>query len=332
MLRLAFLLLFTCLPIFGQQQPGPPTNAPSAADTQADGSGTNHTEQSVATIAGSTAQPSTSVPDLKPDAHGNLSQEQMQQLFRVVAEKDLQNDKKLRDYTYTERDEEHKLDGKGKVKSTESSTFEIVEIYGKQVQRRIAKNDKPLSAKDAAKEEEKIQKIIEKRKNESEGDRKKREKQEAKEQEEGRQWVREVADAFNFRLVGSEQIEGRDNWVIEGEPRPGFQPHLKYANYLSDFHGRVWIDKEDLQFVKMDVECIKTASWGLFVARMHKGSRFIVEQTRVNDEVWLPKHVAVKVDVRVALFKNFNVNEDDTYHDYKKFRTSAKIVGVQEVK
>jgi len=256
----------------------------------------------------------------------------MQQLFRVVAEKDLQNDKKLRDYIYTERDEEHKLDGKGKVKSTESETFEIVEIYGKQVQRRIAKNDQPLSAKDAAKEEEKIQKMIEKRKNESEGDRKKREKQEAKEQEEGRQWVREVADAFNFRLVGSEQIEGRDNWVIQGEPRPGFQSHLKYANHLSDFHGRVWIDKEDLQFVKMDVECIKTASWGLFVARIHKGSRFIVEQTRVNDEVWLPKHVAVKVDVRVALLKNFNVNEDVTYRDYKKFRTSAKIVGVQEVK
>ena len=256
----------------------------------------------------------------------------MQQLLRIVAEKDIENDKKQKDYTYIERDEQHKLDGKGNVKSTESETFEIIEIYGKQLQRRIAKNDQPLSAKDAAKEEEKIQKAIEKRKNESDADREKREKREARDLEEGRQWVREIADAYNFRLVASEQIEGRDNWVIEGEPRLGFRPHLKYANYLPDFHGRVWIDKEDLQWTKMDVECINTASWGLFIARVHKGSRFIVEQTRVNDEVWLPRHAAVKVDVRVALFKNFNVDEDDTYRDYKKFRTSAKIVGMQEVK
>jgi hypothetical protein len=273
-----------------------------------------------------------SLPDLTPDAKGNLSQEQMQQLFHVVAEKDIENDKKQRDYTYIERDEEHKLDGKGEVKSTESETFEVMEIYGRHMHRRIAKNDQPLSEKDAAKEEEKIQKMMEKRKNESEADRRKREEQEEKQREEGRQWVREVADAYNFRLVGTEQIEGRDNWVIEGEPRPGYIPHLKDAKYLPYFHGRVWIDQKELQLTKLDVECIDTLSWGLVVARLHKGSRLIVEQTRVNDEVWLPKHEAVKLNARVALLKNVNIDEDDTYRDYKKFRATAKIVGVGEVK
>jgi len=104
----------------------------------------------------------------------------MHQLFRVVADKDIENDKKLRDYTYIERDEEHKLDGKGGVKSTEVKTYEVLEIYGEQVQRLIEKDDKPLDSKEAAKEEEKIQKIIDKRKNESEGDRKKREEKEQK--------------------------------------------------------------------------------------------------------------------------------------------------------
>ena len=88
--------------------------------------------------------------DLKPDANGALSQEQMQQLFRVVADKDIENDKRLRDYTYIERDEEHKLDGKGQIKSTEVKTYELMEIYGEQVQRLIEKGDKPLDAKDAA--------------------------------------------------------------------------------------------------------------------------------------------------------------------------------------
>jgi hypothetical protein len=57
----------------------------------------------------------------------------------------------------------------------------------------------------------------------------------------------------------------------------------------------------------------------------------VIEQTRVNDEVWLPKHVTVKVDVRVALLKEFNVNEEQTYRDYKKFRATARIVGVGDV-
>ena len=82
----------------------------------------------------------------------------------------MENDKKQKDYTYIQREEEHKLDGKGQVKSTEIKTSEIMELYGDQVERLIAKDDKPLPDKDAKKEEEKIQKLIEKRKNESEED------------------------------------------------------------------------------------------------------------------------------------------------------------------
>jgi hypothetical protein len=278
------------------------------------------------------APTATSSIDLKPDAHGALSQEQMQELFRIVADKDIENDKRLRDYTYIERDEEHKLDGQGQTKSTDSKTYEVMELYGEQAQRLIAKDDKDLSPKDAAKEEEKIQKIIDKRKNESDDARRKREQKEEKEREEDRQFVHEIADAYNFHLVGTESLGGREAWVIDGEPRPGYEPHMKYAKFLPKFRGRVWIDKDDTQWAKMDIEAIDTVSLGLFLARFHKGSRIVVEQTRVNDEVWLPKHVTVKLDVRLALLKNFNVEEEQTFRDYKKFRATARIVGVGEVK
>ncbi|HZW94921.1 MAG TPA: hypothetical protein VFF64_18380 [Candidatus Eremiobacteraceae bacterium] len=274
----------------------------------------------------------TSLIDLTPDANGKLSQGQMQQLFRVVADKDTENDKRLRDYTYIERDEEHKLDGKGQTKSTKSETYEVMELYGEQAQRLIEKDGKALSPKDAAKEEEKIQKIIDKRKSESEDAHRKREQKEEKEREEGRQFVHEIADAYNFHLVGTESLGGRDAWVIDAEPRPGYEPHMKYAKFLPKFRGRVWIDKEETQWAKMDIQCIDTVSLGLFLARFHKGSRIVVEQTRVNDEVWVPKHVNVKVDVRLALVKNFNVEEEQTFRDYKKFRATARIVGVGEVK
>ena len=86
-----------------------------------------------------------------------------------------------------------------------------------------------------------------------------------------------------------------------------------------------------MQLAKLDVEALDTVSWGLFLARFHKGSRFILDQTRVNDEVWLPQHLAVKIDVRLALLKNFDANIEQSYSDYKKFRTSTRIVGMHEI-
>jgi hypothetical protein len=265
-------------------------------------------------------------------ANPQLSQDQIRALIRQVADKDIENDKKQSAYTYIQREEEHKLDGDGKVKSSESKTQEIMVLYGEQVERLIAKDDKPLPERDAAKEEERIQKLTDKRKNETEEQRKKRLEKEEKDREDGRKFVSEVADAYNFRLIGTESVDGRETYVIDAEPRPDFQPHFKEAKILPKFRFRAWIDQAESQWVKLDAECIDTVSLGWFLARIHKGSRLLIDQTRINDEVWLPRHVALKVDVRLALLKNFNVEADVTYRDYKKFRIDTKIVPVGELR
>jgi hypothetical protein len=272
--------------------------------------------------------------EVRPEsaAPTTLSNDQIKNLIRDAAEKDIENDRRQRDYTYVERVEEHKLNGKGEVSSTEVRTYDVMEIYNEQCRRLTAKNDKPLSPKDAAKEEEKIQKMIDKRQNETDSQRAKRLKEEEKDREETRQFVKEIADAYNFTLMGTELLDGRETYVIDGEPRPGFEPKRKEAKILPKFRFRVWIDRAENQWVKLDAQCIDTVSFGLFLARIHKGSRILIDTTRVNNEVWLPRHIAVHVDVRLALLKNFNVEEDLTYKDYKKFHAESKIVGMEEVK
>jgi hypothetical protein len=261
----------------------------------------------------------------------SLSQQQIQELIRKTADNDLQNNKMQRDYTYTQRQVERKLDGHGAVKSTEIRTSEIMELYGEPVERLVSKDDKPLSAKDADKEEKKIQKLIDERKNESSEQRRKREDREEKEREQGRLFVREIADAYNFHLAGIESLDSRATYVIDAEPRPGYVPHLKDAKFLPKFRFRAWIDKDESQWKKLDVQCLDTVSFGWVLARIHKGSRIILEQTRVNDEVWLPQHVALKLDARVALLKEYNIESDLTYSNYKKFHTDTKIVIGEEV-
>ncbi len=267
-----------------------------------------------------------------PANSSTLSQEQIRDLIRLSADKDLENDKKLRDYTYVERQEERHLDGKGKVKSTETKTYDIMEIYGEPVEKLVAKNDKPLSAKEAQKEDEKIQKLIDKRKNESESDRKRRLEKEQKDRDEELQFVGEVADAYNFKFVGIEKLQGRDNYVIDGDPKPGYQPVHKEAKILPKTRFRVWIDKGDSQMAKLDVQFIDNVSFGLFLARLHKGSRLIIENTRVNDEVWLQQRVSVTADVRLALLKDLDLDVEVTDRDYKKFRSATKIVPIGELR
>jgi hypothetical protein len=249
--------------------------------------------------------------DLKPDASGAVPPEQIRELLRRAEERDLENDKRQRDYTYIERVERYTLDRQGSVKKSEAWTSEVLEIYGEPVERRTAKDDKPLPADEAKKEDEKIQKLIDKR-------------------EEDRKFVLEIADAFNFRLIGSEVIDGRDTWVFEGEPRPGYEPKQRDARMLSKFKGRVWIDKAEAQWVKLDITAIDTLSIGFVLARIHKGTHFVIELTKVNDEVWLPKRVQLHFDARVALFKSYDDDVEQTYRDYKKFRTDTKITVVEE--
>jgi hypothetical protein len=84
--------------------------------------------------------------------------------------------------------------------------------------------------------------------------------------------------------------------------------------------------------MKMEAEVIDTIVWGGFLLRLHPGSHIELEQTLVNDEVWLPLHARINLDARVALFKTIRLDVDVTFSDYKKFRADSKIISVEEVK
>jgi hypothetical protein len=316
--HLGGFILFCSLLALAQQD-SPATTPPSTSPAEPAGSAP-------------AVQKSASLPDLKPDADGALSQEQMRELTRIVLQNHRDNNRKQRDYTYIDREVVHKLDGKGRVQSTETKTYEIMELYGDQVRRLMEKDDKPLDVKEAAREEERIQKLADRRKNETEDEKRKRQEEKEKARQKWLEIFSEVPDAYNFRLVGSEVLNGRDTWVIDGEPRPDFHARSRDSEALSRLHGRLWVDKAEMQLAKMDIEIIDTVSFGWVLVRFHKGTRFVYEQARVNDEVWLPQHYEAKVDARIALFKGDNEQDAGTYRDYKKFRTSSKIVGMGEVK
>ena len=118
--------------------------------------------------------------------------------------------------------------------------------------RQVSKDDKPLPPKEAAKEEEKIDKLIAKYKNESDDQRAKRLEKEERDHEEARALIQEVADAFNFTMLPPETVDGRALYVIQGEPKPGYEPRSKNGKYLKSFRGKLWIDENDFRWVKAE--------------------------------------------------------------------------------
>jgi hypothetical protein len=117
--------------------------------------------------------------------------------------------------------------------------------------------------------------------------------------------------------------------VVEATPRPAYRPHSRESNFLPHLRGKLWIDKQSYQWVKLEAEVIHPISWGLFLIRLDPGGRISFDQTRVNDEVWLPKKMMVAASGRLGLFKKLRMQEDITYKNFRKFQAEARIVAAQ---
>ena len=131
-------------------------------------------------------------------------------------------------------------------------------------------------------------------------------------------------------MLPDETIRGRAVWTIEANPRPDYKARTSDAKMFAKFRGKLWIDKSDYEWVKLELESIDTVSFGFFLARLAKGAHLTVEQTRLNDEVWLPKHVSIRYDARLALLKHQAGEVEETMYNFKKFQTDSRILSVTE--
>lgn len=254
------------------------------------------------------------------------------EIVRRAIETDHRTLELMRSYTCQDRRVIKNLDKNGDVKSTEIKTFEINFFYGKEYWKLLQVDDHPLSEKEQKKEDEKLDKFLAKLRNESESDREKRLEKERKQREEGRAFVREVIRAYDFRLLGEEKVDGVDGYVIQATPRPDFEPIEKHADMFKKIKGRLWIEKQNYNWVKVDAETTDTISFGLFLFRIHPGSKLMLEKSLMNNEVWLLKDLKINGGARIALLKNASVEQEDTVSHCKKYVTSVKILpGVKEV-
>jgi hypothetical protein len=248
------------------------------------------------------------------------------EILRRSVELDQRNNERLKDYTYVEIGE---FTSELNSPPTQTSTREITMLAGRPYRRLIALNGKPLPEAPAHKEQQKLDREFARRQHESASDKAKQAKKDA----EDRKFLLQAPDAYTLRLEGMEQISGKPAWVISGEPKPGFHPRGSSieTQLLKKVRGKVWIDQAEYQWVRVELEVVDALTFALSVFRIGPGTRYESEQTRVNDEVWLPSRTSIHGDVRMGFAKS-HWDQETTYRDYKRFQSDSRVVTDGEAK
>lgn len=227
------------------------------------------------------------------------------EIVRRSIELDQLNWRRMKDYTWEARDVERHLDSAGRVKSEQVSSWETLILYGEPYRRMLIRNGKPASAD----EQRKLDEYAAKLERESPEERARRLERFEKQREKDRDFFREIPDLYDFKLEGDATIDGRAVWVIAGTPKPGYEPRRRDARPLLKIRGRIWIDKSEYQWVRLEAETTDTISWGIFLARLNPGAKLVFEQTRVNAEVWLPRREWMRGAGRLGLLKKLAMEE-----------------------
>jgi outer membrane lipoprotein-sorting protein len=216
-------------------------------------------------------------------------------------------------YSYTEREVTSAKNGPKKVR-----TYEVTMIEGSPYERLIAVNDQPLSPGEQQREEQKYRREVDRRKSESPQDRAKRIAKYQKEQRRDHLMMKEMTVAFQFKLVGDDTVDGHDVYVLEATPKAGYQPNGQEERVLLGMKGKMWIDKEHYQWVKVEAQVIKPVAFHGFLAKVEPGTSFLLEQEPVSATLWLPKHFSMNVKAAALGFISKDATHDETYTDYKR--------------
>jgi hypothetical protein len=212
-------------------------------------------------------------------------------------------------YTFMERDQDRRLDSLGQLKSENVEVTRMILVNGIHFEQLMERNGQLPSAE----EQKKSDKDLEKLKHETSEEQTLR----LRKTQENRSFIRDLLEAFDFHLIGDEILGGRPAYILQATPHPGYRPHGKYGKLFSKVEGKLWVDKQDFGWVKVDGEVTQSFSIGLLVARVQRGSHIIMEQTCVGDAVWVPKRVEMKASAKILFLKSLDLERILTYSDYR---------------
>jgi hypothetical protein len=120
---------------------------------------------------------------------------------------------------------------------------------------------------------------------------------------------------YNFTYFGKEHIDELDTYVFDVEPK--IMPKKESERF---FQGRIWVDQDDLQIVKVRGKGVPEGK-----------QRFPVFETwrqQIDGRYWFPTYTRADDVLNFPSGQSVHVRMVVRYDEYKKFRSKVKVTEV----
>jgi len=239
---------------------------------------------------------------------------------RAIANEDKASKEKIR-FIYRLRTETPK---------TGAITKELVETNDGVVARLIAVNDKPPTAEEREKDDERLAKLV--------SDplaRAAKRKQQKEDEERTTRMVKALPDAFLYQYDGIEPGKNGQQLIrLKFKPNPNYDPPNRELQVYQGMEGAMLVDPSDERLVKIEAHLFKGVNfgWGI-LGHLDPGGRFEVGQSRVGGDRWEVTEMRLKFTGKILLFKSLNINEYETAFDYRRAPDNLSFVqGIEFLK
>ena len=248
-------------------------------------------------------------------------------LLREVARNQDQTEHRVAEYSFKQTETDREINSKGELKKQTVKVYEVFPLPNREpVEKLISENSVPLSPERAAKEDKRVQEEFLKAERESEKKAREAAKRTAEaERDRDNPAISLFLRVCDFVSPRRERFEGRESIVFDFRPRAGFKPKSREESLIAKLVGVVWIDPVDKQVMRLEArlaEGFKIA--GGLVASLKPGAALVMEQTRMEQGVWLPRFAQINLSVKVLLFGGGDFNKTIEWSDYKHFSGDVK--------
>lgn len=230
-----------------------------------------------------------------------------------------------RDYTYRVQMRNEQLRSDGSVKKTITTDAQSFTIDGVRVNKVYARDGKPLTPDEEKKEDEAVDKTVARAKQH-------RDQRTSKGQPTDAQGdvvitASRILELGQFSNLRAGEYNGRAVWLVDYAGDPHAKTKNEFESVIRDLTGTAWIDQKDHVLVAAHGEFHKDFKIGAgLLVNIKQGTSFDYRASKVDGTVWLLDTFDAKGSLRYLLLIGFSGRIHVHASDYKKFRTSSRII------
>jgi len=193
-----------------------------------------------------------------------------------------------------------------------TQTKENIETSDGVIGRLIAIDGKPLTPDQRAKEDQRLQKLVD-----DPSSWQAKQKSQREDDQRTRSMVHALPDAFLYQYDGTEQTPYGEVVKLSFTPNPDFDPPSRETLVYRGMRGHMKVNLKANRLQEIDAGLFRDVNfgWGI-LGHLDTGGKFMVQQGPVSGDHWETTHMVLNFTGKALLFKTIKIHQDETTSDY----------------